>query len=110
MTDKLGLLAILAVSLGMNKPSTKKKTQLVVKQNNQELLRINMGNKGRKLFKIKLANGYTAKIEASNGKVRVKRMPSLICPRHICSDMGWIKPGDDKQIICMPNKLLIYFE
>ncbi len=109
MMDILGVLAVMAVVFGLSNSSKKRKPQLVAKQGNRELLRTNIGNIDRKTLKVRLASGYTAEIEVADGRARIKRMPAHICPRHICSDMGWIEPGEDKQIICMPNKLTIYF-
>lgn len=107
--DTLIVFALLAAALGLSSSSNKRKAQLIVKQGPQVLLRTSIGKQDRKTFQVRLDSGHTAEIEVAHGKARIKPLPDHICPRHICSDMGWIKPGDNKQILCMPNKLLIYF-
>jgi hypothetical protein len=50
-----------------------------------------------------------ARLEMKRGKVRMLPMEREICPRGICSQMGWIgRPGE--MIICMPNKLVVRIE
>jgi len=83
---------------------------LVIKQGNKELLRKRVTTRDNKVFKIKLYQGYTAEIVLSKGSAWIKRMPDRVCPKHICSDIGKIHFGEDKKIICAPNKLVIYFE
>lgn len=107
--DILVAIAVVAAVLGLSSSSKKRKVQLIVKQGNQVLLCSNIGKQDRKTLRVRLASGHTAEIEVAHGKARIKPLPDNICPRHICSDMGWIEPGDNKQIVCMPNKLLIYF-
>lgn len=50
-----------------------------------------------------------ARLEMEGGRVRMLPMKKEICPRDICSQMGWIgRPGE--MIVCMPNKLVIRIE
>ncbi|OWZ83498.1 NusG domain II-containing protein [Natranaerobius trueperi] len=52
---------------------------------------------------------YNAVVELEHNRVRLKRMPSEICPLHICSDTGWISQ-ERQAIVCIPNDLMIYLE
>lgn len=48
-------------------------------------------------------------LEIQNGRVRMQKMNSTICPEGICSDIGWIdKPY--QTIVCLPNKIVITVE
>lgn len=50
-----------------------------------------------------------ARLEMKGGKVRMLAMKRKICPKGICSQMGWIgRPGE--MIICMPNRLVVRIE
>ncbi|MFQ5843058.1 MAG: NusG domain II-containing protein [Thermodesulfobacteriota bacterium] len=50
-----------------------------------------------------------ARLEMKGGRVRMLAMKREICPKGICSQMGWIgRPG--QMIICMPNKLVVGIE
>ncbi|NIS60105.1 MAG: hypothetical protein GTO13_05190 [Proteobacteria bacterium] len=50
-----------------------------------------------------------ARLEMEGGRVRMLPMKKEICPRGICSQMGWIgRPGE--MIVCMPNKLVVRIE
>lgn len=47
-----------------------------------------------------------AVVEIKDGQVDIVPMPTDICPKGICAQMGPI-PRNGNVIICMPNKLLI---
>lgn len=50
-----------------------------------------------------------ARLEMKGGRVRMLAMKRKICPKGICSQMGWIgRPGE--MIICMPNRLVVRIE
>ena len=50
-----------------------------------------------------------ARLEMKGGRVRMLAMKREICPKGICSQMGWIgRPGE--MIICMPNRLVVRIE
>jgi hypothetical protein len=50
-----------------------------------------------------------ARLEMKEGRVRMLAMKREICPKGICSQMGWIgRPGE--MIICMPNRLVVRIE
>lgn len=50
-----------------------------------------------------------ARLEMKGRKVRMLAMKREICPKGICSQMGWIgNPGE--MIICMPNRLVVGIE
>ncbi|HEB30632.1 MAG TPA: NusG domain II-containing protein [Spirochaetes bacterium] len=60
---------------------------------------------GKEVFTIPLERGE-ARIEIDGGKVRILPMPRKICPRGICSAIGWIeRPG--QAAICVPNRLIV---
>ncbi len=50
-----------------------------------------------------------ARLQMKEGRVRMLVMKREICPKGICSQMGWIgSPGE--MIICMPNRLVVGIE
>jgi hypothetical protein len=50
-----------------------------------------------------------ARLKMQEGRVRMLAMKREICPKGICSQMGWIgRPGE--MIICMPNRLVVGIE
>lgn len=106
--DALKIVAALAVPLLF--ANVKKQATLVIKQGKKEVYREKITTTDKRAFKVKFPNGYTAEIMVADGKAWVKRMPSRICPKHICSDMGKIGFDDNKKIVCAPNKLVVYFE
>jgi hypothetical protein len=54
---------------------------------------------------IKLPRGQ-AELEVKDRAVRLLEMPDSLCPRKICSHIGWIRrPGET--IVCLPNRLVI---
>lgn len=106
--DALKIAAALAVPLLF--ANAKKQATLVIKQGKREVHREKITAKDKRLFKVKLPNAYTAEIVVADGKAWVKRMPSRICPKHICSDMGKIGFDDNKKLVCVPNQLVVYFE
>ncbi len=50
-----------------------------------------------------------ARLEIRGERLRMLPMEREICPRGICSQMGWIG-GPGEMIICMPNKLVVRIE
>ena len=83
---------------------------LVIKQNNKILYREKITKTDKKVFKIRLSKGYVAKVMVFEGKAWVERMPTWVCPKHICSDMGKIGFDDNRKLVCAPNELIVYFE
>jgi hypothetical protein len=60
---------------------------------------------GKNIYTIPIEKGK-AVIEVDGGKVRVLPMTRDLCPRGICSAMGWIK-RNGSSIICVPNRLIV---
>ena len=60
---------------------------------------------GKEIYTIPLEKG-NAEIEVDGGKLRVLPMPRELCPKGICSSMGWIK-RNGSSIICVPNRLIV---
>ncbi|MFB0505426.1 MAG: NusG domain II-containing protein [Thermodesulfobacteriota bacterium] len=50
-----------------------------------------------------------AQLEMEGGRVRMLPMNKGICPKSICSQMGWIGSLGE-MIICVPNKLVVRIE
>lgn len=50
-----------------------------------------------------------AEIVLENNRVRVKEMPTDVCPRGICSATGWIE-HQGETIVCVPNQMTVYIE
>ncbi len=48
----------------------------------------------------------TGYVEIENGKVRLLEMSKEICPRQICSRLGWANRNGDI-LVCLPNKLVV---
>jgi hypothetical protein len=57
------------------------------------------------IYSIALKNG-TAEIEINQGRVRILPMSKELCPRGICSRIGWIK-NPKAEIVCVPNRLIV---
>lgn len=57
-------------------------------------------------FKFGENTGY---IEVKDGAVRMLEMPKSICPKGICSDIGWIKKKY-QAIVCLPNRIVVNIE
>ncbi len=47
-----------------------------------------------------------AVVEIAGGRVRVLPMPKDICPRGLCSAVGWVEQHGDA-IVCLPNRLVL---
>lgn len=60
---------------------------------------------GNGIYRIPLKNGE-ARIEIDRGRVRILPMPKKLCPRRICSSIGWIKRSGEAAI-CVPNRLIV---
>ncbi len=60
---------------------------------------------GEGIYTFEMKKGF-AEIEINQGKIRVLPMPRELCPRGICSKMGWIKRAGTS-IICLPNRLVV---
>lgn len=99
------LLAVSAVPLLFMEKS--EKVILTVQQQNKEIFRAKIFRNTQKVFKVNLLKGGVAEIEVVNGKVRIKPLPSWLCPQHICSNMGFVKFEENRNIICMPAKLVV---
>ncbi len=59
--------------------------------------------KGVHAFKFDNQTGY---IEVDRGQVKFLKMSKDICPRQICSDLGWADRQGDI-LVCLPNKLMV---
>ena len=51
-------------------------------------------------------NGKNGYIEVKNGSVRMLEMSRKICPKKICSNIGWISKKY-QLIVCLPNKIVV---
>lgn len=51
---------------------------------------------------------HTATLEISQGKVRMLPMTKELCPRGICSQIGWIE-RNYQSIACVPNRIIVSF-
>jgi hypothetical protein len=47
-----------------------------------------------------------ATVAIEGGRVRVLPMPRHICPRGLCSSVGWVEQHGDA-IVCLPNRLVL---
>ncbi|CAH2212208.1 NusG domain II-containing protein [Tepidibacter aestuarii] len=97
-----GMIFVNKVSVGMDRKYA------VIKVENKTVQRILVDNKTEGIYKFKFNNedGY---VEVKNGRARMLEMDKRICPRKICSEIGWI----DKKyqsIVCLPNKILVKIE
>ncbi len=51
---------------------------------------------------------HIATMEISGGKVRMLPLEEGLCPRGICSHIGWISRSY-QSIVCVPNRIVIAF-
>jgi len=49
---------------------------------------------------------HTGYVEIDGGKVRILQMTKKICPRQICSRLGWANRQGDI-LVCLPNKIVV---
>lgn len=56
-------------------------------------------------IEVKMPAGQ-AVVEIAAGRARVLPMPKTICPRGLCSSIGWVEQQGDA-IVCLPNRLVI---
>jgi hypothetical protein len=76
-----------------------------VEVNGEVVQEIDLTRAEGRTIAIKLPRGQ-AELEVKDRAVRLLEMPVSLCPRKICSHMGWIrKPGET--IVCLPNRLVI---
>lgn len=83
---------------------------VVVQQNRVEVLQLTqkeLNEDGIYEFKFGREIGY---IEVKEKKVRMVPMDKAVCPQAICSETGWIEGGSPKTIVCVPNRLVVYFK
>lgn len=59
--------------------------------------------KGIHAFRFKDQIAY---VEIASGKVRLLEMAKEICPKQICSSLGWIEEQGEI-LVCLPNKLVV---
>ncbi|WP_099191833.1 NusG domain II-containing protein [Tepidibacter mesophilus] len=111
--DIIIILLVVIISIGgmvsVNKVSVDMdKKYVVIKVENETVQKILVDNKTEGIYKFRFNNEY-GYVEVKNGRARMIEMDKRICPRKICSEIGWI----DKQyqsIVCLPNKILVKIE
>ncbi|MBO8168951.1 MAG: NusG domain II-containing protein [Thermoanaerobacteraceae bacterium] len=105
--ETLIILVIFIVSIlfiASQKFSNSTTRYLVISVDNQVVERLELTPTMSREVMVPFGRG-TAVFQIVNGRVRILPMPKKLCPKGICSDMGWIeKPGEF--IICMPNKIV----
>ncbi|MEJ8554206.1 NusG domain II-containing protein [Tepidibacter sp. Z1-5] len=111
--DIIIILLVVIISIGgmtfVNKVSIDMdKKYVVINVENKIVDKILIDNKTEGIYKFEFNNedGY---VEVKNGRARMLEMDKRICPRKICSEIGWI----DKKyqsIVCLPNKILVKIE
>ncbi|TCK98702.1 hypothetical protein EDC19_1135 [Natranaerovirga hydrolytica] len=85
-------------------------------ENKKAVIRVN----GQKVKEIDLTNGEEGfyqfafddeigEVEVKDQAIRMVEMDLAICPRKICSDMGFIS-GAFETIICLPNGIVVNIE
>jgi hypothetical protein len=112
--DKVLIFALIGVTLSIfflqrASPTQSGQRRVVVELDNRVVRGFVLGQEAfLQEISIPLPEG-DARLEIKRGKVRMLPMKREICPRGICSQMGWIgSPGE--MIICMPNKLVVRVE
>jgi len=77
----------------------------VVKQESKIILglTVDKGYQGNHKF---MFDDYFGVVEIDEGKVRLQRMTTDVCPRQICSKLGWANRQGDI-LVCLPNKLVV---
>lgn len=112
--DFILILSILLISaIGMfaikiiNKEYDNKTAVIYIdKQKAYEIPLTNTTSDKRISFKFGENMGY---LDVKNGAVKVEEMNIKICPKKICSDIGWISESY-QTIVCLPNRVAINIE
>ncbi len=99
-----GLTFVSAVSIDNNEK------YVVVQVNGEIAKKISVnGTEKNQIYDFEFGNGNKGYIEIDNGQVRMLEMDREICPKSICSDLGWISKKY-QSIICLPNKISVGIE
>ncbi len=72
-------------------------TMIQVRHNDEVLQEIDITADGEYEIEVKLGHLH---IEVKDEQYRVF---DVDCPDKICEDVGWVKKGSDKLIVCLPN-------
>lgn len=76
-----------------------------VKQGPKIILENTVGRDYKGIIAFSL-NNQTEYVEVNQGKIKLSKMTKEVCPRQICSNLGWaIHQGDI--LVCLPNKLIV---
>lgn len=81
---------------------------VIIEVENQLVEKIVMDNTTKSNYSFSFQKGIGV-MEIENGAVRMREMNKEICPKGICSDMGWISKSYES-IVCLPNNIVITIE
>lgn len=76
-------------------------TKVEVRHKDDVILEIDLSKDD--IYEIEVEHGYLY-VEVKDGQYRVF---DVDCPDKICEKVGWVKKGSEKQIICLPNNIIL---
>lgn len=111
--DKLiivGVLLLSVISMGIMSlsKSNKQNDTIVIIVGNKVEKKIPLNPKESKTYEFNF-NDKLGYIEVNSGRVRMVEMNTDICPKSICSEIGWIETTY-QSIVCLPNQIIVRIE
>lgn len=98
-------LCLISLFLMKNSDLSSKNKYISIQVDKEIVKKIAINNKTNKIYQFYFKDqiGY---IQVKNNKVRILEMEREICPKKICSEIGWISKKYET-IVCLPNKISI---
>lgn len=80
-------------------------------QGEKEIVEVFYKDKAIATIDINVNKTYTYKGDYGNFSLEVKDQKyhavNVDCPNHDCEKIGWVKEGESKNIICVPNQIYV---
>lgn len=77
----------------------------MIKHENKNVLQLEVGKDYQGIYAFEF-DDHVGYVEVDQGRVRVMPMSKEVCPRQICSRLGWADRQGDI-LVCLPNKLVV---
>lgn len=108
--DVIVIISTVAISLLITFLTTSQRSDselfsFVVMHDGSDVLEITVDREHLGVYEFNFED-QTGYVEIENGKVRLLEMSKEICPRQICSRLGWANRNGDI-LVCLPNKLVV---
>ncbi len=111
--DKLLIVSLLALSLAiflfnirLEAGGEQKYISILVNNSLVKEISFNMQTEEIVTFPFGEHNEHVASLQISRGRVRMLPISEDLCPRGICSHIGWISRSY-QSIVCVPNRIMV---